>query len=111
MSILFYDLYHTLSEEIPESNEYATPESRPEESNRDKRHHLHAEYSCWDRDKVPDYGYESPDKCIDAIIFEKEVFRFFVLLWSDEDISTILLEEWLPEPPSEYIVVRECADD
>ena len=105
ISLCHFD--HRFSEEIPECYEDTTPESRSEERDEDKWEHPHTKDTSRNRDEMSHDGNQSPDECIESIILEEEFLCLLILLLGDEDIFSIFLEKWLPEPSPEDPIIQK----
>ena len=69
VSIFPDGLSHRISEKIPKSYEYSTPECCPEKSDRDKWNDLHPKYPGRDRNQMAYNREKSSYKGIESIIF------------------------------------------
>ena len=56
------------------------------------------------------YRDESSDEGIDTIILEKEIFGTLVLRMRDENIFSIFLEKWFPEPSTDDPIIQKGSE-
>ena len=111
LAILLGHIHDTLSEVVPESYEYPTPEGRSDECDRDKWSHWHTKNTSRYRDQMTNHRDQSSNKSIDLVILQEEIFGSLIFLWGDEDIFAIFCEKWFAEPLAEDIVVEECTNN